>query len=138
MFNKFLIYLFKGWREESIKSSLESASRTVSKVEMELTASLAVLRDLGTGYSRLRWEIRSIANIWRKKNIFIISVIITYVYQAVLFYCTNSKFKIFIKKDANKNTCFSKLGWDSNSGAKSKQMCIEGTPFIVTCSSSVG
>ena len=34
--------------------------------------------------------------------------------------------------------CFSKSGWLNNSGAKSKQMCIEGTPATVTESSSKG
>ncbi len=45
-----------------MSSSLAWLASTLSSVEMALTASLAVDRDLGSVYCTLSWEIRSTAN----------------------------------------------------------------------------
>ena len=47
---------------ERKSSSLDSEDSTVSRVDTELTASRAVLRDFGSEYCTLRWDIRSMAN----------------------------------------------------------------------------
>ena len=56
-----------------MSSSLEAEERTESSVDTELTASRAVLSDFGSEYWTLSWEIRSIANTW-KKNIDVLEV----------------------------------------------------------------
>jgi hypothetical protein len=55
-------YLVRGGRTVSMSSSLAWLASTLSRVEMALTASLAVDSDLGSVYCTLSWEIRSTAN----------------------------------------------------------------------------